>query len=191
MKKLITLLMAFASLFIYSQNNPAKLYDKNKTSYTIDVEKLKLCSNFAKSEINKDSLINEIYVLFNEYRKYVGLDTLILDTNLSKAAEIQSKYCLSIKEVTHENKNFHTPKDRLNKTVNGGIEWTGEIITTTDFLIGLCRNRSLSEDILDSFFTSPPHKKTMELRESTKVGISVQKDKDKIYSVIIFASSKQ
>ena len=80
MKKLITLLLVSIPLFIYSQNNPAKLYDKN--SFILDGEILNLSASFARSEINKDSLINEIYVLFNEYRKYVGLDTLIFDTTL-------------------------------------------------------------------------------------------------------------
>jgi len=190
MKKVMTLLIVFIPLFIYSQNNPAKFYDKNKTSYPIDGEILNLCSNFAKSEINKDSLINEIYVLFNEYRKYVGLDTLILDTNLSKAAEIQSKYCLLIDEVTHENSNFLTSKDRLNKTVTGNIKWIGEIITISDFLIGLCRNRSLSESVLDSFFNSSAHKNIIEQSDSTKIGISVQKFKDIVYTVIIFGKNK-
>ena len=90
MKKLITLLLVLVSINSYSQQNPAKLYLKKSPTVELTIEEFNYIIEFSNKCTNMDSLEKEVYYIFNEYRKYVGLDTLILDSTLCKAAEIQS-----------------------------------------------------------------------------------------------------
>ena len=188
MKKLITLLLVLVTLNGYSQANPAKLYnesgEKRKTSY----EEIKYAVELSNT-LNLDSLTKEVYYIFNEYRRYVGLDTLIFDSILTKAAEIQSKYCLSISESTHsnENTNYETPIKRLkNVDKNNTLKYTGEISSIKSIFVSVNRKRSISEDILDGFYTSLPHRKILEEDYSTKIGISIHRYKDELYTIAVF-----
>jgi uncharacterized protein YkwD len=192
MKKVMTLLLVLVSISSYSQQNPAKLYLKKSPTVELTIEEFNYIIEFSNKCTNMDSLEKEVYYIFNEYRKYVGLDTLILDSTLSKAAEIQSKYCFSINECTHDNKNIEhsTPIKRLQSVdKNNNIIYEGEIASKHCIMGALSRKRTISEDILDGFYTSLSHRKIIEKSDSTMVGISIHKHKDELFFVAIFGKN--
>ena len=188
MKNLITLLILLVTLNGYSQTNPAKLYNKSGEKHKTSYEEIKYTIELSNT-VNLDSLTKEVYYIFNEYRRYVGVDTLIFDSILTKAAEIQSKYCLSIDKCTHSNENSdnETPIKRLkNVDKNNTLKFTGEICSIDKIFMAVNRKRSIDEDILDGYYSSLPHRKILEKDYSTKIGISIHKYKDALYVVAVF-----
>ena len=108
MKNLMLVLVLLVSGIGYSQENPAKMIDKNPEVYKLTHDDFDNLNSFYETELNVDSLSQEVFKIFNEYRRYVGIHELVFDTTLQKVADIQAKYCLSIRESTHIQKNNPT-----------------------------------------------------------------------------------
>jgi uncharacterized protein YkwD len=190
MKKLMVLLVVLVSGLGYSQENPAKMLEKNPKSYKFKPEDFRNLNSFYEKGVNRDSVVIEVFKIFNEYRRYVGVHELVYDTTLQKVADIQSKYCLSIGESTHiqeNNPSMKTPPMRL-KSVDpkGRIKFVGEISSRDNYKSTITRNRTISQNILDLFYFSTSHKKIIESTEATKIGISIHIDGSEIFTVAVF-----
>ena len=53
----------------------------------------------------------------------------------------------------------------------------------------LSRKRTISEDILDGFYTSLSHRKIIEKTDATMIGISIKKHKDELFFIAIFGKN--
>jgi len=185
MKNLMLVFVLLVSGIGFGQGNPAKMRLPQQGSYHMDHE------DFEK--LNGDSLSQEVFKIFNEYRLYVGLSELEFDTTLQKAADIQARYCLSIHESTHiqnNNVKLKTPPMRLNSVdPKGIIDFKAEIASKNDYMFTITTKRTLTQYVLDLFYLSKSHRNIIESSESTKIGISIYKGVEfdsRFYVVAVF-----
>lgn len=193
MKTLLTYLFLFLTIFSFSQDtivNPSKKIEKititNPSNGYMD-------SAFAFSDKKIDKTFTEIEFLnlLNEYRKFHGLDTVILDPILSKAAEIQSNYQATNEIVSHINsvKQYEYPNDRIMSVGLDEPSVSKEICVKVQKIIAFYRGRTIAQESLDLWVYSPSHNEAMLWKNAKKVGISfVQSDKTKsnVYATVVF-----
>ena len=119
MKNLILVLFTLFSVTTFSQENPALLNEQNPKEYVMTEEDLQEFIRFKKSDLNIDSLKQEIFKLFNEYRIYKGLPEFEYSEVLEKSANIQVKYMGENRILTHSHKDkkLKTTKDRIEYVV--------------------------------------------------------------------------
>ena len=189
------LLLVVLSVFsqVFGQVNPAKDRVKRTEPYRIKIKDIENLMSFGSKEFNSDSMNTEFFMILNEYRRFKNLPELTLDTLLFKTADIQTQYCTSKKKISHINSNpsLRHPSDRLKSVdTNFNVTFKGEIILDTVHMMAISRGRSIIEHMLDMFYNSPPHKEVMENSESTKVGISINRNNDnkRLYCVVVFGS---
>ena len=189
MKNLMLVLVLLVSGIGYSQENPAKSLDRQGT-YHMTREDIRNSNEWIVKELDGDSLSQEVFKIFNEYRRYVGVHELVFDTTLQKAADIQSKYCLSIHESTHIQKNnptMKTPPMRLSSVdPKGVIDFVSEISSKNNHRFTISSKRTLSQYILDLFYFSESHRNIIESSEATKIGIAIYKGGSRFYVVAVF-----
>jgi uncharacterized protein YkwD len=117
MKNLILVLFTLFSFTTFSQENPAFDFRQGPKEYIMTEEDgeefLKFCSN----DLNIDSLKEEIFKIFNEYRRYKNLPEFEYSDVLEKAANIQAKYMGENRILTHSH------KDKKLKTIKDRIEY--------------------------------------------------------------------
>jgi uncharacterized protein YkwD len=193
MKNLVLTLVLLVSGICFSQENPAKMIDSNPSVYKMSDDDWDNLNSFYERELNGDSISQEVFKIFNDYRRYVGLHELSFDTTLQKTADIQAKYCSSIGKSTHiqnNNSTLKTPPLRLKKVdPSGKIKFKGEISSRNDYMSTITRKRTLSQSILDLFYYSKSHIKIIESVESTKIGVSIHKNEyGDLFVVAVFGS---
>jgi uncharacterized protein YkwD len=191
MEKLLVLLVLLVCGMGYSQENPAKMIPEVAPTYEMTPSDFREWNSFAENDLNVDSVEQETFKIFNEYRKYVGASELVFDTTLQKVAFIQCKYISTLYKTTHTNPdpNLRTPKMRLSSVdVNNELEYVSEIVARNEYTFNITRKRTLSQQILDLFYYSVSHKEIIESSKPTKIGISIVKKENSgsYYVVVLF-----
>jgi uncharacterized protein YkwD len=189
MEKLLVLLALLVSGLGYSQENPATVIGDSSTSIKLTISDLKNINLWVNTPLDTDSLSKEIVKTFNNYREFMGLTLLVENETLSKSADIQAKYCSSIGMSTHNqpNEKLGTAQKRLMFVdSNEGKNFYVEISLQTTFISSYSRNRTLSEDILDAFYSSTSHRVALDSDIPKKIGVSVYRDSyDGLYVVAV------
>lgn len=189
MKKLLILLVLLVSGLSFGQENPAKEMPQLAPVYDMSEEDMLEMNRFIASDLNTDSVAQETFKIFNEYRRYVGVSELEFDTTLQKAALIQAEYMADnyLSTHIHSNPKLKTPPMRL-KSVDpdGVLKFDSEIATSVDYIFNISRKRNLSQQILDGFYYSKSHISIIEKIEPTKVGIGIVKNGVSYYVVAVF-----
>jgi len=198
MKNLILVLFTLFSFTAFSQENPAFDFRQGPKEYIMTEEDFQELIKFKKSDLNIDSLKEEIFKIFNEYRRYKGLPEFEYSYVLEKAANIQVKYMGENRILTHSHKDkkLKTIKDRIEYVDSDEImisERYGEICSggggghAGRFAI----KRTLSQYVLDIFYNSGPHRHIIEREVYTDMGIGIYKEKNIFYVCIDFSVSKK
>ena len=200
MKNLILVLFTLFSVTAFSQENPALRYEQNPKEYVMTEEDFQELLRFKKSDLNIDSLKEEIFKIFNEYIRYKNLPEFEYSDVLEKSANIQAKYMGENRIVTHSHKDneLKTTKDRIEYVDINEVmisEKYGEICSGGGGFIfeKFVTKRTLSQYVLDSFYNSEPHRHIIEKEMYTDMGIGIYKEKNSqtFYVCIDFCVSKK
>ena len=198
MKNLILTLFTLLSVTAFTQENPALRYEQNPKEYIMTEEDSEEFLKFCSSDLNIDSLKEEIFKIFNEYRRYKNLPEFEYSDVLEKSANIQAKYMGENRIVTHSHKDneLKTTKDRIEYVDINEVmisERYGEICSGGDGFIfeKFATKRTLSQYVLDTFYNSGPHKHIIEREVYTDMGIGIYKEKNAFYVCIDFSVSKK
>ena len=200
MKNLILVLFTLFSFTTFSQENPAFDFRQGRKEYIMTEEDFQEFLRFKKSDLNIDSLKEEIFKLFNEYRRYKGLPEFEYSKVLEKSANIQVKYMGENRIVTHSHKDkkLKTTKDRIEYVDINQVmisEKYGEICSGCGAFIfeKFVTKRTLSQYVLDIFYNSEPHRHIIEKEMYTDMGIGIYKEKNSetFYVCIDFCVSKK
>jgi uncharacterized protein YkwD len=193
MKNFITISLLLLSNQIFGQDtlsNPSKPINgmtiNNPTSGYLDS-----AFTFSKKEIDKSSVESEFLIILNSYRKFYGLDSVVLDPTLSMAAEIQSKYQAQNRIVSHTNtnKNYEYPYDRIKSVGIIDQSRSMEICVKVVKIVSFYRGRTVSEDALDRWVNSSSHNEAMLWKDAKIVGISFYQsptNNGEVYATVIF-----
>ena len=198
MKNLILVLFTLFSVTTFSQENPALLNEQNPKEYVMTEEDFQEFIRFKKSDLNIDSLKQEIFKLFNEYRIYKGLPEFEYSEVLEKSANIQVKYMGENRILTHSHKDkkLKTTKDRIEYVVINDVmvsEKYGEICSQKNYVNIIARKRTLPQSVLDGFYSSLAHRHIIEKEMYTDMGIGIYKkpNSQTFYVCIDFCVSKK
>jgi len=198
MKNLILVLFTLFSFTTFSQENPAFDFRQGPKEYIMTEEDFQELIKFKKSDLNIDSLKEEIFKIFNEYRRYKGLPEFEYSYVLEKAANIQVKYMGENRILTHSHKDkkLKTIKDRIEYVDSDEImisEKYGEICSGGGggYVGRFAIKRTLSQYVLDRFYNSGPHRHIIEREVYTDMGIGIYKEKNIFYVCIDFSVSKK
>jgi uncharacterized protein YkwD len=193
MKNFITISFLLLSNFIFSQseiNNPSKpivgITMNNPTKNYLDS-----ALTFSKKDIDKTSVEGEFLFVLNSYRKFYGLDPVVLDLNLSRAAEIQAKYQAENQVVSHTNTNkiFEYPYNRIESVGITDQSRSMEICVKVKKIISFYRGRTISEEALDRWVNSVSHNDAMLWGDAKRVGISFYQSPSEngdVYATVVF-----
>jgi uncharacterized protein YkwD len=198
MKNLILTLFTLLSVTAFTQENPALLNEQNPKEYIMTEEDFQELLRFKKSDLNIDSLKEEIFKIFNEYRRYKNLPEFEYSDVLEKSANIQAKYMGENRIVTHSHKDneLKTTKDRIEYVDINEVmisEKYGEICSQNNYINVIARKRTLPQSVLDGFYNSGPHRHIIEKEMYTDMGIGIYKEKNSqtFYVCIDFCVSKK
>ena len=197
MKNLILVLFTLFSVTAFSQENPAFDFRQGPKEYIMTEEDAEEFLKFCSSDLNIDSLKEEIFKIFNEYRRYKNLPEFEYSDVLEKAANIQVKYMGENRILTHSHKDkkLKTVKDRIEYVDSDEImisERYGEICSGGGGYVGrFAIKRTLSQYVLDRFYNSGPHRHIIEKEMYTDMGIGIYKEKNVVYICIDFCVSKK
>lgn len=193
MKNIISISFLFLSTLILGQSslsNPSKPIDgmviNNPSNGYLDS-----AFAFSKKDMDKTSVEKEFLSILNEYRKFYGLDSVVFDPTLSKAAEIQAKYQSENQTVSHYNtdKRFEFPYDRIKSVGITDQSRSMEICVKVKKILSFYRGRTISQDALDRWVNSESHNKAMLWKEAKRVGISFYQSANNsgdVYATVIF-----
>lgn len=193
MKNIITISVLFLVQLVFGQDsitNPSKQI-VGVTIVNPSDGYLDSAFAFSKKDMDKNSTENEFLNLLNEYRKFYGLDPVVLDPTLSKAAEIQAKYQATNEMVSHTNSNkqYEFPSNRIESVGVYEYSRVKEICVKVQKIIAFSRGRSIAQEALDRWVYSPSHNEAMLWKDAKKVGVSfIQSDKTKchVYATVVF-----
>ena len=198
MKNLILVLFTLFSVTTFTQENPALLNEQDPKEYIMTEEDFQELIKFKKSDLNIDSLKEEIFKLFNEYRRYKGLPEFEYSEVLEKSANIQVKYMGENRIVTHSHKDkkLKTTKDRIEYVDINQVmisEKYGEICSRKNYVNIIVRKRTLPQSVLDGFYSSLAHRHIIEKEMYTDMGIGIYKkpNSQTFYVCIDFCVSKK
>jgi uncharacterized protein YkwD len=193
MKNVLTILVLFLIQVVFGQDSIVNPYKPIEKIEIVNPTDSYLDSSFAfsKKDMDKNSTEKEFLNLLNEYRKFYGLDPVVLDSELSKAAEIQAKYQAENQTVSHYNMNkqYEFPSDRIKSVGADDFTRVKEICVEVQKMIAFHRGRSISQESLDRWVYSPRHNEAMLWKDAKKVGISFvqsEKIKSKVYATVVF-----
>lgn len=179
MKKLLFAASLLVSSLTFSQTKATQ----------ITGEQVDNANKLVQSHINFDKTIAELLVKLNAYRIANGLNTLVLDTNLTNAAEYQANDMAINVYVGHVNTvdSMKFMKQRV-KYFTGQFKQAGEICAGTSIWACSVDSISFSDAILSQYKGSAPHNQIMLLPAFTKVGISVVREGSNkwMYSCLTF-----
>lgn len=193
MKNIITISVLFLVQLVFGQDsitNPSKQI-VGVTIVNPSDGYLDSAFAFSKKDMDKNSTEIEFLNLLNEYRKFYGLDPVVLDPKLSKAAEIQAKYQATNEIVSHTNinKQYEYPSDRVESVGVYEYSRVKEICVKVQKIIAFYRDRSIAQESLDRWVLSPSHNEAMLWKDAKRVGVSfVQSEKTMghVYATVVF-----
>jgi uncharacterized protein YkwD len=152
-------------------------------------EQIDKANKLVQSHIEFDKTIAELLVKLNAYRIANGLNALVLDTNLTNAAEYQANDMAVNVYVGHINTvdSMKFMKQRV-KYFTGQFKQAGEICANTNIWVCSLDSMSFSDAILSQYKRSAPHNQIMLTSNFTKVGISVVREgsNEWMYSCLTF-----
>lgn len=193
MKNVIIISILFLTKMVFGQDtlvNPSKPIGKvaivNPSNSYLDS-----AFTFSKKDMDKNSTEIEFLNLLNDYRKFYGLEPVVLDPKLTKAAEIQAKYQATNEIVSHTNinKQYEYPSDRVESVGIYEFSVIEEICVKVQKIIAFSRGRSIAQESLDRWVNSSSHNDAMLRKEAKKVGVSfIQSEKTKghVYATVVF-----
>jgi uncharacterized protein YkwD len=143
-------------------------------SQTLSRAELQKANKLVQSHIEFDKTIAELLVKLNAYRIANGLNALVLDTNLTNAAEYQANDMAVNVYVGHVNTvdSMKFMKQRIQYFKKKFIR-AGEICAGTCILTCSINSISFSDAILLQYKESAPHNRIMLTSNYTKVGIAI------------------
>ena len=192
MKNIITITVLLLTNFVFGQDsitNPSKpivgVNIVNPSDSYLDS-----AFAFSKKDIDKNSTEIEFLNILNKYRKFYGLDPVVLDYKLSNAAEIQAKYQSTNETVSHynTNKQYEFPIDRI-ESAGFEVSHSMEICVKVQKIVAFHRGRSIAQESLDRWVYSSRHNDAMLWKDAKKVGISFsqsEKTKGNVYATVVF-----
>lgn len=142
---------------------------------------------------HKRILREELSGLINDLRKSEGLEPLISNDTLIKAAEFHSEYMARYNDLSHEQKfrKYRTPKKRVLKFDGDVFLTIGEnILHTTPQFIPKKKKEviALAQEMFNSWKNSPGHYANMVTPEYVYAGLGFKRDPNKniIYATQVF-----
>jgi len=190
MKKLVVVLAVAFSGIVFSQNVETRPM-VSKTFF----DSIKL---LVKNTINFDLVNNELIKLINEYRIKNKLNTVIFDSALYKATQLQSLYMSKTKIFSHDNpgNGLFGFDDRIIK-LNGKYDFKsinnivvgGECIVKTSVFLSYFDNVSFAKKIFKLLKNSTSHNKILLDKHATRIASSVSRlnIEDNLYTCLILS----
>lgn len=132
---------------------------------------------YSNSDLDIKQFESELLNLINAYRNEHGLSKLDLDSNLHKAALVQSEYMVSINKVTHVNSNsdFSNFSKRIIYFLEGQKKYSVENCCTGNLYLCFIEGLSPAQQIFDLWKNSPGHNANMLNLNINKIGVSLSR----------------
>lgn len=184
MKNSILLIFVLVVTNIFSQKKITS------SSELLEWKKKKEINDSLKISFNGEKHVDSVLILLNKYRIENGCNPLVLSDNLSKVAELQSKYCADNLMVTHEqeDESLYTPFDRGLKFNERDV--MGEIVSECSIDLLILKNKTIPSSPIENFKKSSGHSGIMKDPTFKRCGISLvqsKEDKNRYYTVIVFS----
>ena len=192
MKNLMLVLVLLVSGIGYSQDHCFCDFVRSRSTKTYEfkdqshlMEYLRFNDSLRKN-FNGVVVEDSILFLINKDRISNNLTTLVRDTILDKASELQSKYCANNSITTHDNPIEGDFQDRGRKF---GLKY--EVVTNMTLEIVYTKQKSPAQLVVCNFLLSKGHTYAIRDPENTKCGISVHRspyNHNDFYTVIVFST---
>jgi uncharacterized protein YkwD len=189
MKKFLVVLAVAVNSVVIGQNPVKPLASIN---VTLTKSILDSISEFQNRPIDELYEASNFLILINQYREYLGVTPLILDTLLCNAAANQAEYMSKTKKCGHiqTTPGFETMIDRIikfNTNFDKSNSYFAENCLNSVLIDCVFRNRSISELSLDRWANSSGHNRNMINPKFNKIGISFKIVDGMIYATTVFS----